>query len=45
MTWNMTCNASQTASNTYQCGHSENLDRQRCDGYTPLMVIIYEVFL
>lgn len=41
----MACNATQTTHNTYQCGHGEDLDRQSCDGYVPLMVIIYEVFL
>lgn len=30
---------------THQCGHSEDLNRQSSDGYTPLMVIIDEVLL
>lgn len=34
-----------TMLNTYQCGHSEYLDRQSGYGYTPLMVIINEVLL
>lgn len=34
-----------TTNNTYQCGYSEYLNRQSSDGYTPLMVIIYEVLL
>lgn len=41
----MIYNATQTTHNTYQCGNGENLNGQSCDGYAPLMVIIYEVFL
>lgn len=34
-----------TTNSTYQCGHSEDLNRQSDDGYAPLMVVIYEVLL
>lgn len=30
---------------TCQCGYSEDLNRQSCDGYTPLMIIKNEVLL
>lgn len=43
--WCVTRRDALTTNSTYQCGHSEYLNRQSDDGYAPLMVIIYEVLL
>ena len=32
-------------SGSHQCGYSEDLNRQRSDGYTPLVIVTDEILL